>query len=186
MKFTTAYAYAAAVTLFASSASAKMGEHRNLHAKVDALESKIAKVDALESKIAKLEALLMGTPRAAPQGKKNLRRSLESDLVVDTNATTTTEEDGTPEEKADALVAQFGFHGVLKKILLDLDPVYNCLGFDKDTQTCTLGSSDIDSVDIIAEQDIDIVSFEGGDIDIDAQEVSVYYFLHYYYYVLIF
>lgn len=104
MKFTTAYAYAAAVTLFASSASAKMGEHRNLHAKVDALESKVdAKVDALESKIAELEALLMGAPRAAPQGNKNLRRSLEGDvagdLVVVDDATTTEEADAPMSEE---------------------------------------------------------------------------------------
>jgi hypothetical protein len=157
-------------TLFATSASAKMGEQRSLHAKVDALESKIAKVDALESKIANLEALLMGASHAAPQGKKNLRRALEGDLVIDSNATTT-EEDGTPEEKADALVAQYGFAGALKKLLVDMNPVYNCLGFDEVTNTCSFGGNEF--VDIVAQEGINIDagnSEDGGNIEIHAEQ----------------
>ena len=146
-------------TLFATSASAKMGEQRSLH----------AKVDALESKIAKLEALLMGASHAAPQGKKNLRRALEGDLVIDSNATTT-EEDGTPEEKADALVAQLGFTGALKQLLVDMDPVYNCLGFDEVTNTCSVGN---EFVSIVAEEGINIDagdSEDGGNIEIHAEQ----------------
>lgn len=144
-------------TLFATSASAKMGEHRNLH----------AKVDALESEVAELKALLLGVSHAAPQGKKNLRRALEGDLVIDSNATMT-EEDGTPEEKADDLIAQYGFGHVLKKILVDMDPVYNCLGFDEVTNTCSFGN---EFVDIVAQEGINIDagnSEDGGNVEIHA------------------
>ena len=111
----------------------------------------------------------MGVSHAAPQGKKNLRRALEGDLVIDSNATTT-EVEGTPEEKADALVAQFGFAGALKKLLVDMDPVYNCLGFDKVTNTCSFGN---EFVDIVAEEGINIDagnSEDGGNIEIHAEQ----------------
>ena len=147
-----------------------MGEHRNLHAKVDALQSSN---DSLKSEVAELKALLLGVSHAAaaPQGKKNLRRALEGDLVIDSNATTTeAEEDGTPEEKADALIAQFGFGHLLKQLLVDMDPVYNCLGFDKVTNTCSFGN---EFVDIVAEEGINIDagdSEDGGNIEIHAEQ----------------
>jgi len=153
-------------TLFATSASAKMGDDRNLRQLVAKQKAMEANQKALESKIAKLEALLMGASHAAPQGKKNLR-ALEGDLVIDSNATMT-EEDGTPEEKADALVAQYGFGGVLKKILVDMDPVYNCLGFDEVTNTCSFGN---EFVDIVAQEGINIDagnSEDGGNVEVHA------------------
>ena len=160
-------------TLFATSASAKMGEQRSLHAKVDAVmaDNRALKSDnrALKSEVAELKALLLGVSHAAPQGKKNLRRALEGDLVIDSNATTT-EEDGTPEEKADALVAQLGFGGALKQLLVDMDPVYNCLGFDEVTNTCSVGN---EFVSIVAEEGINIDagnSEDGGNIEIHAEQ----------------
>jgi len=143
-----------------------MGDDRNLRQLVAKQKAMEANQKALESKIAKLEALLMGASHAAPQGKKNLR-ALEGDLVIDSNATMT-EEDGTPEEKADALVAQYGFGGVLKKILVDMDPVYNCLGFDEVTNTCSFGN---EFVDIVAQEGINIDagnSEDGGNVEVHA------------------
>lgn len=150
MKFTI---YAAAITLFSSSASAnKMEEHRNLY----------AKVDALDSRFAKLEALLMGASRAAPQGKKNLRRSLEGDeagdLVVVDDATTT--------EEADAPMTEELGYSDLWKAIKAIRPVKNYICYsDEDTHlevslfepdaSVTGGSFDNDDYNFVNVTDFD-------------------------------
>ena len=74
------------------------------------------------------------------------------------------------EEKADDMIAQLGVAHVLKDLIFKINPVFNCLKYDKDSQTCTLGSEDTNNIDIIAEEDIDVTAIEGGDIKIDAEE----------------
>ena len=148
---------------------------RNLLAKVEAQDANLealhdAKI-AQDAKIAKLEALLLGAPRV-PQGKKTLRgRGLrEDDATVGFAATLTLPDFATTkeEEAADDEIAQLGVASVLKTLILEMNPVFKCLKYDKDSQTCTLGGEDTNTVDIIAEDDIDINSGSGSVIDIDS------------------
>ena len=129
----------------------------------------LAKVEAQDAKIANLEALLLGAPRV-PQGKKNLRlRGLrEDDANVDFAATLM--DFATTGEKTEDMFAHLGLASVLKTLIIEMDPVFNCLKYDKDSQTCTLGSDDTNTVDIIAEEDIDVRAVQGGDVTIDAEE----------------
>ena len=151
---------------------------RNLLAKVDALhDAKIAqdakmavydaKIDELNEKNAKLEALLLGAPRV-PQGKKNLRRRglREDDATADFAAILM--DFSTTEEKTEDMIAQLGLASVLKELIFKMEPSFNCLSYDKVSQTCTLGSDDTNKVDIIADEDIDVRAVDGGDIKIEA------------------
>ena len=58
----------------------------------------------------------------------------------------------------------------MKDLIFKINPVFNCLSYDKVSQTCTLGSDDTNNVDIIAEEDIDVRAVEGGDILIEAKD----------------
>ena len=140
---------------------------RNLLALNDAQD---AKIDELYEKIAKLEALLLGAP-SAPQGKKELRHHglREDDATVDFDATLT-DAAIKMEEKADNMIALLGVASVLKTLIIEMDPVFNCLKYNNDSQTCTLGSDDTNNIDIIAEDDINVRvrAVEGGNIKITA------------------
>ena len=175
--------YTAVVTLVLNSvvSAKKTGgdDHmiRNLLAKVEAQDAKIANLEALhdakiavyDAKIANLEALLLGAPRV-PQGKKNLRRRglREDDATVD--FATLMDFATSTEEKTEDMIAQHGLAHVLKGSSFEMNPVINCLSYDKVSQTCTLGSDDTNTVDIIAEEDIDVRAVQGGDVTIDAEE----------------
>jgi len=190
--------YTAVLTLFLNSvvSAKKTGagdDHmiRNLLAKVEAQDAKIdvydakiakiealhdaniavydAKIEELNEKNAKLEALLLGAPRV-PQGTKNLRRRglREDDATVDFDATLADAATIKMEEKADDMIALLGVASVLKTLIIEMDPVFNCLKYDNDSQTCTLGSDDTNKVDIIAEDNIDVRAVEGGNIEIAA------------------
>ena len=159
--------------LFLNSVSAKKktlveDDHhmiRNLLAKVDAQDAKIAE---LNEKNAKFEALLLGTHRV-PQGKKNLRRGLrEDDATVDF---ATLMDFVTTEEKTEDMIALHGLAHVLKSLIFkmaEMDPFFDCLSYDEVSQTCTLGSNDTNTVDIIAKDDIDVRAVEDGNIKIDS------------------
>ena len=168
------------------------------NAKIDELhDAKIAhdaKIDELNTNIAKLETLLGTGCPSCPQGKKNLRHrglffSNYFSLPKFTNENENTHEEEAndndtleefvdtlmdfatmTEEKADDMIAQLGVAHVLKDLIFKINPVFNCLSYDKDSQTCTLGSDDTDTVDIIAEEDIDVRAVQGGDVTIDAEE----------------
>ena len=175
--------YTAVVTLFLNSvvSAKKTGgdDHmiRNLLAKVEAQDAKIANLEALhdakiavyDAKIANLEALLLGAPRV-PQGKKNLRRRglREDDATVDF---ATLMDFSTTEEKTEDMIALHGLASVLKSLIFkmaEMDPVFDCLSYDEVSQTCTLGSNDTNTVDIIAKDDIDVRAVEDGNIKIDS------------------
>ena len=183
--------YTAVVTLFLNSvvSAKKTGgdDHmiRNLLAKVEAQDAKIAnlealhdakiavydaKIDELNEKNAKLEALLLGAPRV-PQGKKNLRRRglREDDATVD--FATLMDFATSTEEKTEDMIALHGLASVLKSLIFkmaEMDPVFDCLSYDEVSQTCTLGSNDTNTVDIIAKDDIDVRAVEDGNIKIDS------------------
>ena len=79
----------------------------------------------------------------------------------------------TTEEKTEDMIALHGLASVLKSLIFkmaEMDPVFDCLSYDEVSQTCTLGSDDTNTVDIIAKEDIDVTAVEGGDITIDAEE----------------
>ena len=163
--------YTAVVTLVLNSvvSAKKTGgdDHmiRNLLAKVEAQDAKIANLEALhDAKIAKLEALLLGAPRV-PQGKKNLRRRglREDDATVDF---ATLMDFSTTEEKTEDMIALHGLASVLKSLIFkmaEMDPVFNCLSYDEVSQTCTLGSNNTNTVDIIAKDDIDVRTVSNTD-----------------------
>ena len=170
--------YTAVVTLVLNSvvSAKKTGgdDHmiRNLLAKVEAQDAKIANLEALhdakiavyDAKIANLEALLLGAPRV-PQGKKNLpRRGLrEDDATVDF---ATLMDFVTTEEKTEDMIALHGLASVLKSLIFkmaEMDPVFDCLSYDEVSQTCTLGSNNTNTVDIIAKDDIDVRTVSNTD-----------------------
>ena len=152
---------------------------RNLLAKVEAQDAKIANLEALHDakiavydakiaelneKNAKLEALLLGAPRV-PQGKKNLRRRglREDDATVDF---ATLMDFSTTEEKTEDMIALHGLASVLKSLIFkmaEMDPVFDCLSYDEVSQTCTLGSNNTNTVDIIAKDDIDVRTVSNTD-----------------------
>ena len=114
--------------------------------KVEAQDAKIANLEALhDAKIANLEAYFWVPP--VPQGKKNLRRRglREDDANVDFAAILM--DFSTTEEKTEDMIAQLGLASVLKELILEMNPVINCLSYDKASQTCTLGSDDTNTVD---------------------------------------
>ena len=139
---------------------------RNLLAKVEAQDAKIANLEALhDAKIAKLEALLLGAPRV-PQGKKNLRRRglREDDATVD--FATLMDFATSTEEKTEDMIALHGLASVLKSLIFkmaEMDPVFDCLSYDEVSQTCTLGSNNTNTVDIIAKDDIDVRTVSNTD-----------------------
>ena len=159
------------------SASAKIttgGDDHMMHdllAKVEAQDAKIANLEALhdakiaqDAKIANLEALLLGAPRV-PQGKKNLRRRglREDDATVDF---ATLMDFSTTEEKTEDMIALHGLASVLKSLIFkmaEIDPVFDCLSYDEVSQTCTLGSNNTNTVDIIAKDDIDVRTVSNTD-----------------------
>ena len=146
---------------------------RNLLAKVEAQDAKIANLEALhdakiavyDAKIANLEALLLGAPRV-PQGKKNLRRRglREDDATVD--FATLMDFATSTEEKTQDMIALHGLASVLKSLIFkmaEMDPVFDCLSYDEVSQTCTLGSNNTNTVDIIAKDDIDVRTVSNTD-----------------------
>ena len=170
--------YTAVVTLVLNSvvSAKKTGgdDHmiRNLLAKVEAQDAKIANLEALhdakiavyDANIANLEALLLGAPRV-PQGKKNLRRRglREDDATVDF---ATLMDFSTTEEKTEDMIALHGLASVLKSLIFkmaEMDPVFDCLSYDEVSQTCTLGSNNTNTVDIIAKDDIDVRTVSNTD-----------------------
>ena len=162
---------------------AKIADLKALHdAKIANLEAlHDAKLEAQDAKIANLEALLMGAPQA--QGKKNLshrglrsksnkkknvfdKNSNEEDATIDIAATLA--DFDTAGEKVDDMIAQHGVSTVLNSFIIQMGhPFFNCLTYDKDSQTCTLGSDDTNTVDIISGVAIKL-NANGGDIVIEA------------------
>ena len=125
----------------------------------------LAKVEAQDAKIANLEALLLGAPRV-PQGKKNLRRRglREDDATVD--FATLMDFATSTEEKTEDMIALHGLASVLKSLIFkmaEMDPVFDCLSYDEVSQTCTLGSNNTNTVDIIAKDDIDVRTVSNTD-----------------------